>query len=115
MTKLVFYTTNHQYFEIPIDKINRIYHNDGELVVALKDGSEFCCWSVTFEEDTPLDAPLTEEEQMLMEIDDRIDDYLKGRMLPEEELAFIQDCHADEELKHRAYTTALLVKALNKK
>lgn len=59
-------------------------------------------------------APVTEEEKRLMEMDDRIDSFIRGEMLPEEELAFIQDCHKDEELKHRAYMTALMVKAIRK-
>ena len=51
-------------------------------------------------------------EQQLMEMDERIDSYLRGQMTKEEESAFIADCENNRELKERAYITALLVKAI---
>ena len=55
---------------------------------------------------------ITSEEQMLMEMDERIDSYLRGQMTKEEESQFISDCEKNKELKERAYMTALLVKAI---
>ena len=55
---------------------------------------------------------ITSEERMLMEMDERIDSYLRGQMTKEEESAFIADCENNRELKERAYITALLVKAI---
>ena len=51
-------------------------------------------------------------EQQLIEMDDRIDAYLRGQMTEEEEHQFLSDCKENRELKERAYMTALLVKAL---
>jgi hypothetical protein len=56
----------------------------------------------------------TPEEKRLIAIDDRIDNYLFGRMTKEEEQTFLSDCKTDNELRHRAYMTALMVKAINK-
>ena len=58
---------------------------------------------------------ITSEEQMLMEMDERIDSYLRGQMTKEEEGQFISDCENNSELKERAYITALLAKSLNDK
>ena len=58
---------------------------------------------------------ITSEEQMLMEMDERIDSYLRGQMTKEEEGQFISDCENNRELKERAYITALLAKSLNDK
>ena len=57
---------------------------------------------------------ITSEEQMLMEMDERIDSYLRGQMTKEEESHFISDCENNIELKERAYITALLAKSLKK-
>ena len=54
-------------------------------------------------------------EQQLMEMDERIDSYLRGQMTKEEESQFISDCKNNRELKERAYMTALLVKSLKQK
>ena len=54
-------------------------------------------------------------EQQLIEIDERIDSYLRGQMTKEEESQFISDCDNNSELKERAYITALLAKSLNNK
>ena len=51
-------------------------------------------------------------EQQLIEIDERIDSYLRGQMTKEEESQFISDCENNRELKERAYITALLAKSL---
>ena len=58
---------------------------------------------------------ITSEEQMLMEMDERIDSYLRGQMTKEEEGQFISDCENNRELKERAYITALLAKSLKQK
>ena len=58
---------------------------------------------------------ITSEEQMLMEMDERIDSYLRGQMTKEEEGQFISDCENNRELKERAYITALLAKSLKDK
>ena len=57
---------------------------------------------------------ITSEEQMLMEMDERIDSYLRGQMTKEEERQFLSDCENNKELKERAYMTALLAKSLRK-
>ena len=51
-------------------------------------------------------------EQQLIEIDERIDSYLRGQMTKEEESQFISDCKNNKALKERAYLTALLAKSL---
>ena len=51
-------------------------------------------------------------EQQLVEMDDRIDAYLRGQMTKEEEHQFLSDCENNKELKERAYITALLAKSL---
>ena len=58
---------------------------------------------------------VTAEEQRLIDMDDRIDSYLRGQMTKEEESQFISDCENNRELKERAYLTALLVKSLKDK
>lgn len=55
---------------------------------------------------------ITEQEQKLIEIDDRIDSYLRGEMSYEEEKKFLSDCGVDVKLRERAYMIALLAKAL---
>ena len=54
-------------------------------------------------------------EQQLMEMDDRIDSYLRGQMTKEKESQFISDCENNRELKERAYIMALLAKSLKQK
>lgn len=61
------------------------------------------------------DSNVTAEEQRLIDIDDRIDSYLRGQMTKEEESQFISDCENNRELKERAYITALLAKSLKDK
>ena len=61
------------------------------------------------------DSNVTAEEQRLIDMDDRIDSYLRGQMTKEEESQFISDCENNRELKERAYLTALLTKVLNTK
>ena len=51
-------------------------------------------------------------EEQLIQMDDRIDAYLRGQMTEEEEHQFLADCENDKELKERAYITALLAKSL---
>ena len=51
-------------------------------------------------------------ERQLIEIDDRIDAFLKGQMTDEEEHQFIAECKTNKELRERAYMTALLAKSL---
>ena len=51
-------------------------------------------------------------EQELINMDERIDSYLRGQMTKEEESQFLSDCKNNRELKERAYMTALLVKAI---
>jgi len=46
-------------------------------------------------------------------MEERIDDYIRGRMTPEEEQKFLADCKSNPELKEQAIMTAYLVKALN--
>ena len=55
---------------------------------------------------------VTAEEQRLIDMDDRIDSYLRGQMTKEEESQFISDCKNNSELKERAYLTALLIKTI---
>ena len=59
-------------------------------------------------------APPTPEELRLMAMDDRIDNFIFGRMTEEEEKQFLSDCKNNKELKHRAYLTALMIKGLKK-
>lgn len=62
---------------------------------------------------TPMkDSNIFSEERKLIEMDDRIDDYILGKMTPEEEQIFLSDCKENPELKHRAYMTALMVKGI---
>ena len=60
-------------------------------------------------------SKLSTEEQRLIDMDDRIDSYLRGQMTKEEESQFISDCENNIELKERAYITALLAKSLRQK
>ena len=55
---------------------------------------------------------ISEREQKLIEIDDRIDSYIKGEMSFEEEKKFLSDCRVDVKLRERAYMVALLAKSL---
>ena len=59
-------------------------------------------------------SKLSTEEQRLIDMDGRIDSYLRGQMTKEEESQFISDCENNRELKERAYLTALLAKSLKK-
>ena len=59
-------------------------------------------------------APPTQEELKDMEMEDRIDDFILGRMTKGEEAMFLSDCKTDPELRHRAYMTALLVKVIRR-
>ena len=58
------------------------------------------------------DSNVTAEEQRLIDMDDRIDSYLRGQMTKEEEGQFISDCKNNRELKERACLTVLLTKSL---
>lgn len=58
---------------------------------------------------------ISKEEQHLIDMDDRIDSYILGKMTPEEEESFIADCKSNPELKKRALFTAMLVKSLKSK
>ena len=55
---------------------------------------------------------ITERERKLIEIDERIDSYLRGEMSYEEEKKFLADCRVDAKLRERAYIVALLAKSL---
>ena len=57
-------------------------------------------------------TPATPEEQRLVDMDERIDSYLRGQMTEEEESQFLSDCENNKELKERACLIALLVKSL---
>lgn len=46
--------------------------------------------------------------------EERIDNYLRGLMTPEEETQFIADCKTDSALREEAVMTALLCKGLQK-
>jgi len=85
---------------MPYEEYQKLKYNT--LAKKLKESKDFVAFS-----------EVTEEEQKLIDIDDRIDSYLKGKMTTEEELQFIKDCKEDKELKEKACMTALLVKALN--
>ena len=61
---------------------------------------------------TTQDSNITVEEQGLIDMDDRIDSYLRGQMTKEEESQFLSDCKSNKELKERAYMTALLAKSI---
>ncbi len=56
----------------------------------------------------------TSEEERLMEMDDKIDKYIKGELTEEESAQFIKDCKSNPELKERAIAIAYLVKAIKK-
>lgn len=58
------------------------------------------------------DSNVTAEEQRLIDMDNRIDSYLRGQMTKEEEGQFISDCKNNRELKERACLTTLLTKSL---
>ena len=64
---------------------------------------------------TTQDSNVTAEEQRLIDMDDRIDSFLRGQMTKEEESQFLSDCKENKELKERAYLTALLAKSLKQK
>ena len=55
---------------------------------------------------------ITAEEQKTIDMDERIDSYLRGQMTKEEESQFISDCENNKVLKERAYLTALLARSL---
>lgn len=56
----------------------------------------------------------TPEEERLIEIDDRIDKYIRGELTQDESLQFLKDCQSNPELKERAIAIAYLVKAIRK-
>lgn len=58
---------------------------------------------------------ILESQQHEINMDERIDSYLRGQMIKEEESQFISDCENNSELKERAYITALLAKSLKNK
>jgi predicted RNA-binding protein associated with RNAse of E/G family len=58
---------------------------------------------------------VTAEEWRPIDMDERIDSYLRGQMTKEEESQFISDCKNNKELKKRAYMIALLVKSLKRR
>lgn len=47
-----------------------------------------------------------------MKYEQQIDDFLLGRMTPEEEISFLQECKQNSELKEETIMMALLVKTL---
>lgn len=47
-----------------------------------------------------------------MKYEELIDNFLFGRMTPEEEISFLNECKINKELKHEAVMMALLVKTL---
>lgn len=47
-----------------------------------------------------------------MNYEQQIDDFLLGRMTPEEESSFIEECKQNSELKEEAIMMALLVKTI---
>ena len=47
-----------------------------------------------------------------MKYEQQIDDFLLGKMTPEEESLFIQECKQNNELKEEAIMMALLVKTI---
>jgi hypothetical protein len=51
-------------------------------------------------------------EQDTIKMDERIDDFLKGRMSMEEEHQFLSDLKSNKILRERAHITALLVESL---
>lgn len=53
---------------------------------------------------------MTEQDNTKM--DERIDDFLKGRMSMEEEHQFLSDLKSNKSLRERAHLTALVAKAL---
>ena len=46
--------------------------------------------------------------------EDLIDNYLFGRMSPEQEQSFLSECKTNQSLKEEAITMAFLVKGLKK-
>ena len=47
-----------------------------------------------------------------MKYEELIDNFLFGRMSPEEEISFLKECKSNKELKKEAVMMALLVKTL---
>lgn len=47
-----------------------------------------------------------------MKYEELIDNFLFGRMTPEEEISFLNECKTNKELKQEAVMIALLVQAL---
>ena len=46
-----------------------------------------------------------------MKYEELIDNFLFGRMTPEEEISFLKECKSNKELKEEAVMIALLIKA----
>ena len=85
----------------------------------MTENEEYPLWEQNLEKeiqgifDRELDTDdIAAEEQRLIDMDERIDSYLRGQMTKEEESQFISDCEKNKELKERAYLTALLAKSL---
>lgn len=57
---------------------------------------------------------LSNGEQRPIDMDDRIDSYLRGQMTKNGGSQFISACKNNKKLKERAYMTALLAKKLRK-
>lgn len=53
-----------------------------------------------------------DNDKITMDIDERIDRFLRGKMTPEEEASFKQDLENDADLKERAVSQAFLVKSM---
>ena len=49
-----------------------------------------------------------------MKYEELIDNFLFGRMSPEEEISFLSECKSNKELKKEAVMMALLVKTVKK-
>lgn len=55
-----------------------------------------------------------DNDRITMDIDERIDRFLRGKMTPEEEASFKQDLENDADLKERAVSQAFLVRSMQK-
>lgn len=65
--------------------------------------------------DQLVDQQIKVQEEKKYLNQDRIDNYLKGRLSENEEIEFLGDLMLDEELREQAYLTALLTKSLKDK
>lgn len=57
-------------------------------------------------------TPPTPEEQKLIQMDERIDNFIFGKMSLSEEKQFLEDCKHNKTLRERARIVALLAKAI---